>query len=110
MNVEEVKRLKGVRKITVLTAYDYQTAKIIDDMGIDMILVGDSLGMVVLGYHDTKKVTMMDMIRKESVDGKMCTVIISHTNSMHRDMSLFEHHVQIERDHTGSKKRKFESI
>ncbi|MBQ03392.1 3-methyl-2-oxobutanoate hydroxymethyltransferase [Candidatus Bathyarchaeota archaeon] len=63
MNVEEVKRLKGVRKITVLTAYDYQTAKIIDDMGIDMILVGDSLGMVVLGYHDTKKVTMMDMIR-----------------------------------------------
>ena len=49
MNVDDVRRLKGVRKITVLTAYDYQTAKIIDAEGIDMILVGDSLGMVVLG-------------------------------------------------------------
>jgi 3-methyl-2-oxobutanoate hydroxymethyltransferase len=63
MNVDEVRRLKGVRKITVLTAYDYQTAKIIDGAGIDMILVGDSLGMVVLGYDDTKQVTMEDMIR-----------------------------------------------
>ena len=63
MNVDNVRRLKGVRKITVLTAYDYQTAKIIDAAGIDMILVGDSLGMVVLGYEDTKQVTMEDMIR-----------------------------------------------
>ena len=63
MNVDDVRLLKGVRKITVLTAYDYQTAKIIDAAGIDMILVGDSLGMVVLGYEDTKKVTMDDMIR-----------------------------------------------
>ena len=63
MNVDEVRRLKGVRKIAVLTAYDYQTAKIIDVAGIDMILVGDSLGMVVLGYDDTKQVTMEDMIR-----------------------------------------------
>jgi 3-methyl-2-oxobutanoate hydroxymethyltransferase len=63
MNVEGVRRLKGVRKITVLTAYDYQTARIIDAAGIDMILVGDSLGMVVLGYEDTKQVTMEDMIR-----------------------------------------------
>ena len=63
MNVDDVRRLKGVRKITVLTAYDYQIAKIIDAAGIDMILVGDSLGMVVLGYEDTKQVTMDDMIR-----------------------------------------------
>ena len=63
MNVDDVRLLKGVRKITVLTAYDYQTAKIIDAAGIDMILVGDSIGMVVLGYEDTKKVTMKDMIR-----------------------------------------------
>ena len=63
MNVDDVRRLKGVRKITVLTAYDYQIAKIIDAAGIDMILVGDSLGMVVLGYEDTKQVTMEDMIR-----------------------------------------------
>lgn len=49
-------------KITVLTAYDYQTAKLVDDSGIDCILVGDSLGMVVLGYEDTLEVTMDDMI------------------------------------------------
>jgi 3-methyl-2-oxobutanoate hydroxymethyltransferase len=63
MNVDEIRQLKGVRKISVLTAYDYQTAKIIESAGIDMILVGDSLGMVVLGYEDTKRVTMEDMIR-----------------------------------------------
>ena len=63
MEIDEVRRLKGVRKVTVLTAYDYQTAKIMDVAGIDMILVGDSLGMVVLGYEDTKQVTMEDMIR-----------------------------------------------
>jgi 3-methyl-2-oxobutanoate hydroxymethyltransferase len=53
---------KTGKKITILTAYDYQTAKIIDEAGIDSILVGDSLGNVVLGYDDTTKVTMDDMI------------------------------------------------
>lgn len=49
-------------KLTMLTAYDYSTAKLIDQSGINAILVGDSLGMVVLGYEDTLSVTMEDMI------------------------------------------------
>ncbi|MBZ4655720.1 MAG: 3-methyl-2-oxobutanoate hydroxymethyltransferase [Thermoanaerobacter sp.] len=53
---------KEGRKITALTAYDFPTAKILDNCGIDMILVGDSLGMVVLGYESTIPVTMEDMI------------------------------------------------
>ncbi|SMD08144.1 3-methyl-2-oxobutanoate hydroxymethyltransferase [Sporomusa malonica] len=50
-------------KITYLTAYDYLTAKMVEKAGIDMILVGDSLGMVTLGYDTTFPVTMDDMIR-----------------------------------------------
>lgn len=47
----------------MLTAYDYQMAKILDSAGVDMLLVGDSLGMVLLGHKDTKEVTMLDMVR-----------------------------------------------
>lgn len=50
-------------KISVLTAYDYATGRLIDESGIDVALVGDSLGMVVLGYETTLMVTMDDMIR-----------------------------------------------
>jgi len=53
---------KNNDKITMLTAYDYSTAKLIDEAGINTILVGDSLGMVMLGYEDTLSVTMEDMI------------------------------------------------
>lgn len=49
-------------KISMLTAYDYSTAKLMNDAGINSILVGDSLGNVVLGYEDTVSVTMEDMI------------------------------------------------
>lgn len=49
-------------KLTMLTAYDYSMAKLIDEAGINSILVGDSLGNVMLGYEDTLSVTMEDMI------------------------------------------------
>ena len=49
-------------KLTMLTAYDYSTAKLMDEAGVNSILVGDSLGNVILGYEDTLSVTMEDMI------------------------------------------------
>lgn len=49
-------------KAVMLTAYDYSMAKLVDEAGVNMILVGDSLGMVMLGYEDTLSVTMEDMI------------------------------------------------
>jgi 3-methyl-2-oxobutanoate hydroxymethyltransferase len=53
---------QGGQRITMLTAYDYATALALDQAGIDSILVGDSLGMVVLGYENTLPVTMEDML------------------------------------------------
>jgi 3-methyl-2-oxobutanoate hydroxymethyltransferase len=50
------------KKITCLTAYDFPTARLLDDAGVDILLVGDSLGMVVLGYDSTLPVTMDDMV------------------------------------------------
>jgi 3-methyl-2-oxobutanoate hydroxymethyltransferase len=63
MNTAEITARKGKEKLVVLTCYDYNTAKILEEMGVDIILVGDSLGNVILGYESTKDVTMQDMIR-----------------------------------------------
>jgi 3-methyl-2-oxobutanoate hydroxymethyltransferase len=59
-NVQEFKK-KG-QKFAVLTAYDYPTAKLVEEAGVPVILVGDSLGQVVLGYDSTVKVTMEEML------------------------------------------------
>jgi len=49
-------------RITALTAYDYPTARLLDESGLDVILVGDSVGMVVLGYQDTTEVSLEEML------------------------------------------------
>src|SRR5438105_5492855 len=54
--------MKGRKPIAALTAYDFPTARLLDEAGIDLILVGDSVGMVVLGYPDTTLVTMDEMV------------------------------------------------
>lgn len=59
---ERIRQMKGKDKVVVLTAYDYQMARILDKTSVDLILVGDSLGMVFQGGEDTKQVTMEDMI------------------------------------------------
>ena len=57
-----IKAMKGKQKIAILTAYDYTSALLLDRAGLDVILVGDSLGMVMLGRKDTLAVTIDEMI------------------------------------------------
>ncbi len=62
ITVPDVIASKGKRKLTMLTAYDFPTARWVDQSGMDMVLVGDSLAMVVLGHEDTLSVGMAEMI------------------------------------------------
>ncbi|MBP7529091.1 MAG: 3-methyl-2-oxobutanoate hydroxymethyltransferase [Syntrophorhabdaceae bacterium] len=62
ITVPVLKGMKGKHKITMLTAYDHPTAKILDNAGVDTLLVGDSVGPVVLGYPNTIPVTVDEMI------------------------------------------------
>ncbi|MBI3815103.1 MAG: 3-methyl-2-oxobutanoate hydroxymethyltransferase [Nitrospinae bacterium] len=63
VTIIDIQRMKSQKKkITALTAYDYPFAKLLDEAGVDIILVGDSLGMTVLGYENTLSVTIEDMI------------------------------------------------
>lgn len=79
------------RKITMLTAYDYSTAKIVDAAGVDAVLVGDSLGMVMLGYESTLPVTVDDIIyhTKAVKRGTKRALIVS-------DMPFLSYHVSKE--------------
>ncbi len=82
---------KKNEKITMLTAYDYSTAKLIDEAGIESILVGDSLGMVVLGYESTLEVTVEDIIHhcKAVARGAKNALIVG-------DMPFLSYHINIE--------------
>ncbi|MFH0914518.1 MAG: 3-methyl-2-oxobutanoate hydroxymethyltransferase [Chloroflexota bacterium] len=87
--IKEMKQ-KGER-ITMLTAYDYSTARIVDEVGIPLILVGDSLGMVVLGYESTIPVTMEEMLHhtKAVVRGTKQAMVIG-------DMPFMTYHLSEE--------------
>lgn len=78
-------------KITMLTAYDYAFATLVDQAGIDMILVGDSLGMVQLGYENTLSVTMDDMVHhtKAVVRGAKNAMVVA-------DMPFLSYHISVE--------------
>ena len=79
------------QKISMLTAYDYSTAKLMDEAGIDSILVGDSLGMVILGYENTLQVTMEDMLHhtKAVTRGVKNALVIA-------DMPFLSYHISVE--------------
>jgi len=79
-------------KITMLTAYDYSMAKLIDQAGVNMILVGDSLGMVMLGYEDTLSVTMEDMIHhtRAVARGVKDTMVVADMPFMSYQTSVYD--------------------
>ena len=79
-------------KLTMLTAYDYSMAKIIDESGVNGILVGDSLGMVCLGYKDTLSVTMDDMLHhtKAVVRGTKNALVVGDMPFMSYQTSIYD--------------------
>lgn len=70
LTIPELQSWKGTRKFTMLTAYDAPLARLVESAGIDVILVGDSLGMVMLGYPGTAPVTMDEMIHHAAAVGR----------------------------------------
>lgn len=91
--ISQIKAMKQKgEKITMLTAYDYATARIIDDAGIPMILVGDSLSMVVLGYESTVSVTIEEMLHhtKAVVRGTRKAMVVGDMPFMSYNISLSE--------------------
>ena len=91
VTITEIKEMKQRKeKIPMLTAYDYVTAKMVDEAGVPLILVGDSLGMVMLGYESTISVTMEEMMHhtKAVVRGVKKALIIG-------DMPFMTYHVTV---------------
>jgi 3-methyl-2-oxobutanoate hydroxymethyltransferase len=92
VNVNQIREMKQKgEKIAMLTAYDYATARIVDEAGIPLVLVGDSLGMVVLGYESTIPVTLEVMLHhtKAVVRGTKKAMVIG-------DMPFMTYHVSTE--------------
>lgn len=83
---------KNGNKLTMLTAYDYSTAQMFDRCGIDGLLVGDSLGMVFLGYKDTVRVTMEDMLHhtKAVAAGARETLLVADMPFMSYQTSVYD--------------------
>lgn len=83
---------KNNKKLTMLTAYDYSMAKLIDECGVNGILVGDSLGMVCLGYSDTLSVTMDDMLHhtKAVVRGTKNALVVGDMPFMSYQTSIYD--------------------
>jgi len=92
ITINQIKQMKQKgEKISMLTAYDYSTAKVVDEVGVPLILVGDSLGMVVLGYESTIQVTMEEMLHhtRAVVRGTKQAMVIG-------DMPFMTYHVSVE--------------
>jgi len=92
ITINQIKEMKQrAEKIVMLTAYDYSTARLVDEAEIPLILVGDSLGMVVLGYESTIPVTMDEMLHhtKAVVRGTKQAMVIG-------DMPFMTYHVSVE--------------
>lgn len=64
--------LKGQRPVVMITAYDYHSARLVESAGVDSVLVGDSLGMTMLGFDSTLPVTMDDMVRHTAAVSRAC--------------------------------------
>lgn len=86
----KIKAAKGQQKIVCLTSYDYSTARIVDEIGIHLILVGDSLAMTMLGYETTLPVTMKEMLHHTSavVRGVSNALVVA-------DMPFMSYHVSV---------------
>ena len=89
--VDKIRKLKGKSRIASLTAYDFTSARWIDEAGIPLILVGDSLGMIMLGYDSTIPVTMADMVHhtKAVVKGAIQALVVA-------DMPFLSYQVRLD--------------
>ena len=90
VRVRDILSAKGSRRLVMITAYDYPSALAVDRAGVDMILVGDSLGMVVLGYESTLPVTLDDMVRHTAAVARArpCAFLVSDMPFMSYEPSI----------------------